>query len=236
MRRSKRAGQETSEVRSQFVFDSQPSREAFIAEHPVERPDVVEEPGIAALVTIEVRGGVAYRPYAAVVGTPVPRTRDSQKRRGAASRPLALSRSVGGLADPFDELGKLPVEALRVLPEGHVTGTRVPGGFGGRTDGEHMVGHRREHDRIRPAVRDEDRHGERCENVVAVDLTGDQGSPDLAWNHHVPGEGGAPVLLAERLGCAGAKELADSGDARAEIGRAGALGVLEEPGTDVLET
>ena len=44
-------GQEAGEVRPQFLLEAHASRRPVVAEHPVERPEVVEEPGIAALVT-----------------------------------------------------------------------------------------------------------------------------------------------------------------------------------------
>jgi uncharacterized protein YndB with AHSA1/START domain len=72
-----RADQQAGEVRPQFVLEAHAGRQPVLREHPVERPEVVEEPGIATPVTIEVRGGVAHGPeYAAAAAAPVTRTRD----------------------------------------------------------------------------------------------------------------------------------------------------------------
>ena len=52
VRRDGRAGQQAGDVRPQFVLEAHTSRQPVLGEHPVERPEVVEEPSIAAPGTV----------------------------------------------------------------------------------------------------------------------------------------------------------------------------------------
>jgi hypothetical protein len=46
------------------------------------------------------------------------------------------------------EVGEFAVEAIGCLPERHVADTVVPRHGRGRADGEHVLGHRRQYDRV----------------------------------------------------------------------------------------
>ena len=105
---------------------------------------------------------------------PAPTSLASSRSRAAAPPPrsarLPRDDDSGGrdfrvrLHSPLDapgQRGELAVEALGLLEVRHMADAFVPGGLGGRAGGEDVLGHRRQHDRVRPAVRDEQRHLER---------------------------------------------------------------------------
>ena len=82
---------------------------------------------------------------------------------------------------------------------GDVTDAVVPGRLGGRAGGEDVLGHRRQHDRVRPALRDEQRHLERAQHVVAVDLAGGEIGADRGRHDDVPAHRRLEVVVRHRL-------------------------------------
>src|SRR4051812_15339660 len=81
-----------------------------------------------------------------------------------SSRPRSLSQPSAG------ERGELAIEALGRLEVRRVPDAVVPGDRGARADLQHVLGHRRQHDRVGAAVGDEQRDVERAQYVVVVDL------------------------------------------------------------------
>ena len=61
-------------------------------------------------------------------------------------------------ASAAGQLGQLAVEAVGVLEVRNVTDAVVPGRLAGWAGGEYVLSHRRKHDPVGSALRDEQRH------------------------------------------------------------------------------
>ena len=73
--------------------------------------------------------------------------------------------------------------------------TFVPGALGGRADREDVLGHRRQYDRVHPAVRDEHRHLESTHHVVVVDRPRSESGADVRRHDDVPAHGRLEVIV-----------------------------------------
>src|SRR5689334_5311137 len=91
--------------------------------------------------------------YVASIATGPPRLRRLAAPASAARCRRLRTRTPG-------KLGELAVEALGLLQVRGVTDAFVPRRLGGRTGREHMLGHRRQHDRVFPPLGNQQRHVE----------------------------------------------------------------------------
>jgi len=133
------------------------------------------------------------------------------------------------------EVGEFAVEAIGRLPERHVADTVVPRRGRGRADGERVLGHRRQYDRVALAVCHE--HGNRGtrEGVAAIEFAREQRAADGGRHDHIPCQGGRQLIVAERPGGAGAQEAPGRGGVREQVRNTHFRCVLEHSRTDVVE-
>ena len=165
---------------------------------------------------------------------PGPLGSTSHRRRSIRERRLKLGRRGRATATR-------PVRATHgrsacgILGEREMSDAVVPRGACRRTDVEDVLGHGGQHDRVGAAVCDKDRDGQAGEDVVGVDLAGEERAAHLGRHDHVPAQRRAP----SRPGSAAARcRPPGSGEwPRCSPARSGAAGarVLEQAGADVIE-
>src|SRR4029453_18829100 len=85
------------------------------------------------------------------------RGRPPAPARQTTSTRAAEARQPSG-AGAAGQVGQLAVEALGLLQKRGVADAVVPGGLGGWAGRQHMLGHRRQHDRVGGALGGEERH------------------------------------------------------------------------------
>src|SRR6266540_562294 len=148
---------------------------------------------------------------------------------GSGVRPILRGASC---ADAAGEPGQFAVEALGLFQVRGVADAVVPGGLGGRAGGQDVLGHRREHDRVRPALGDQQRHLEGAQHVVAVDLARPEVRADPRRHGHARAQQRLDVVGRQRLRREGPHQAAHAPDVGRQVVGGEVGEVVEETRAD----
>src|SRR6266511_4116817 len=108
----------------------------------------------------------------------------------------------------------------------------VPGRLRGWAGGEDGLRHRRQHHRVGPTLRHEQRHVESAQHVVAVELARCEVGADLRRHNDVPAQRRLEVRGQHRLRCTRPQEGAHGADVGRQVVGGCADKVVEEAGAD----